>query len=255
MENTNEDPCEILPWDTTFWGFTIARVRDHSLTKENVRRIDDWCAREFVRCLYFLSRPDDLCTTSLAENNGFHLVDVRVTLQYRAREKMLDQVIHPVNGIIIRPARPKDVAVLQTIARDKYQCSRFYHDNNFPRDRCSALYETWIKVSCEGYADLVLVAELNGEAVGYITCHLDCGQPAGRIGLVAVDDRVQAMGVGRSLTIDALKWFQLRGVDDIFVVTQGRNYPALYLYNRVGFAISSIQLWYHKWYTSGEVIR
>ncbi len=233
------EPCEVLAWDSSFFGFSIARVTSDRLTAERMREIDSWCAANRVRCLYFLSRPDDPLTTRLAEDHGFHLVDVRLTLRRSGASSPAGTV---------RPARPEDIPMLQSIAAESYQDSRFYYDPNFPRPLCASLYETWIRLSCEGFADAVLLAESEGAAAGYISCHLR----EAKIGLLGVGGRARGAGVGATLVEQAVAWFHARGVREVFVVTQGRNVAAQRLYQRCGFLTHSLQLWYHKWYPSGE---
>ena len=48
----------------------------------------------------------------------------------------------------------------------------------------------------------------------------------------------------------ALAWFSESGVRDVQVVTQGRNRAALRLYQRCGFVIEAVELWYHRWFTA-----
>jgi ribosomal protein S18 acetylase RimI-like enzyme len=134
------------------------------------------------------------------------------------------------------------------IARGSFQLSRFYFDENFPEEACDAMYQIWVKKSCQGYADTVIVAEKDGKAVGFITCSLE-NEEAGSIGLVGVDENSRGMGVGRALINAALQWFANRSVKSIHVVTQGRNIPALHLYQSHGFMIKSVQIWYHKWFS------
>lgn len=186
---------------------------------------------------------------ALAEQHGFGLVDVRVTLacalteHHRAtRESGQDN---------IRPARDADIAALRAIARVSHRDSRFYFDSHFLEPDCNALYETWIENSCHGYADAVLVAEFGGRPAGYISCHLtDTG--VGQIGLLGVDERAQGHGVGGALVLAALTWFGEHHAGDVTVVTQGRNVRAQRLYQRCGFLTSSIQLWYHRWFDEGS---
>ena len=75
----NAVPCEILDWDSAFFGFRIAKVRGDLLNQEKAIQIDRWCSQFGIRCLYFLSRLDDATTTRAAEHNGFRLVDIRMT--------------------------------------------------------------------------------------------------------------------------------------------------------------------------------
>jgi dTDP-4-amino-4,6-dideoxy-D-galactose acyltransferase len=250
MATTNLDPCEILEWDTAFFGFRVARVRGDVLTQERVRQIDAWCQQTGVCCLYFLSRADDINTTRLAEDNGFRFVDIRMTLGYGISDAIRGVKSQTAScAAAVRHARPEDICSLQSIARESYHDTRFYFDANFAKHLCESLYETWIKLSCEGYADEVLVAELDGVPIGYISCHLDEESRTGRIGLVGVSGQARGRGVGQMLVFSASEWFSAQGAQEVLVVTQGRNCAAQRLYQRCNFLIQTVQLWYHKWFT------
>jgi dTDP-4-amino-4,6-dideoxy-D-galactose acyltransferase len=245
--------CAILDWDTQFFGFRIARVNGHTLTPEIIQDLDGFCLQNQVQCLYFLSTIHEPTTTFLAEKNGFKWVDIRLTF-----EKMIsgnsdlrtDDVSN--KSFTIRLARKKDIAALVEISRNSYIDSRFYFDTNFPRPRAEALYQTWIKVSCEGWAQAVLVAELDQIPIGYITCHIDQEQKTGNIGLVGVSSQTQGHGIGKTLVFSALDWFSAQRMEKVSVVTQGRNLPAQRLYQRCGFITQKVHLWYHKWYPPSE---
>jgi len=55
---------------------------------------------------------------------------------------------------------------------------------------------------------------------------------------------------GKSLLLVALDWFASQGAKEVRVVTQGKNIAAQRLYQRCGFVIRDLQLWYHKWYST-----
>jgi dTDP-4-amino-4,6-dideoxy-D-galactose acyltransferase len=251
-----DSPCDLLAWDTAFWGVPIARVRASELTQERIVEIDAWCADNRVACLCLRARPDDPLTVRLAEANSYRFVDVRLVfggaISGPAAGRRCDQ--RPDESILVRRSRPDDVDALALMAADMYQDTRFYYDEGFPRHKCSQLYQTWIRRSCEDYADAVLVAELEGRPVGYISCHLDRQSPCltGNIGLVGVGDGARGRGVGSMLVDAAIEWFRDQGAERATVVTQARNLPAQRLYQRCGLLTESVQLWYHRWYrTSG----
>ncbi len=239
--------CQYLDWDSGFFGRRIARITVNRLTQETIERVMIWCNSHAIDCLYFLSDAADKSTLSLVEDNEFHFVDIRVTL-----ERQLDDI--PVVGDriaqgVIRLCTPEDVPALRAIARVSHRDSRFYYDSNFPTSLCDALYETWIEKSCKGYADAVLVAELQGWPVGYISCHL-LDQAEGQIGLFGVSADFQGKGLGQKLVNESLRWFAEQGMRQVTVVTQGRNCRAQRLYQRCGFLTRSVQLWYHRWFRS-----
>lgn len=240
--------CQFLPWDTEFFGKRIARVNANVLDPLRLQQIMAWCAAEQIDCLYFLADSHDLVTTRLAEQQDFRLVDIRLTLLAKIDVNANTQTA-PASQITMRPSQASDLPALQAIARTAYTNSRYYADGCFSADLCNQFYETWITKSCQGYEDVVLVAQLAGEVLGYISCKLVPGNALqGQIGLVGVADHAQGRGVGQTLLKAALAWFAEQAVQEVLVVTQGRNIAAQRIYQRAGFLTSNVQLWYHKWF-------
>lgn len=259
------DVLELLEWDSAFFGRRIARARLDRLTPETAAALDASAAAQAVDCLYLLAASDDPQTAVLAEDHGYRFTDIRLTFETQVK------TAPPAPAHTLRPAREDDLPELRVIAAGSYGLSRFYYDACFPRERCDALYATWIERSVGGWADAVLVAELpdsqglssadrpynpgNGLIGGFISCHLrdtpdtrDTGEKRGEIGLVGVAEAARGQNVGGSLVSGALAWFAAHGAASVSVVTQGRNVAAQRLYQRGGFLTSSVQLWYHKWF-------
>jgi dTDP-4-amino-4,6-dideoxy-D-galactose acyltransferase len=241
------EPCEFLPWDTAFFGYRIARVIGHRLSPQYVQAVLEWCKTREIECLYLLADSDHPETVRLADKHKFRLVDIRVTLQCNIGKQIVEHRNIQSETVRVRPVRPADISALQAIARTIYSASRFYFDPCFPTESCEALYETWIKRSCEGYASVVWVADVDDEPVGYLSCHLSSSTPDGQIGLVGVGSQAQGRGVGQTLVYHSLHWFAEHSVEVVSVVTQGRNIAAQCLYQRCGFLTRSVQLWYHRW--------
>jgi dTDP-4-amino-4,6-dideoxy-D-galactose acyltransferase len=233
--------CQHLEWDSAFFGFPIARVTCSRVSPDQMDQALDWCLRERVRCLYLLAAADDGATIRAAEDRGFHLMDLRVTLSWPAARPAENAA--PVQ---IRPAREEDLPALEAIAGSSHSDSRFYFDPGFPRERCGALYETWIRNSVHGYAQAVLVSERNQEASGYITCHWN--GPVGQIGLLAVAQWARGSGDGQALVRAAQEVFHAQGLREATVVTQGRNSASQRVYQRCGFYAQAVELWYHRWF-------
>lgn len=238
------DVCQFLPWDSDFFQCRIARATVSRLTDDLAACIVDWCDAHAIDCLYFLADPSDAATIRLAQQHGCSLVDVRVLLG-----RQLDTEISPqarVSRICVRPVAVDDIPSLRAIAKVSHRDSRFCFDSNFEAGRAALMFEIWIEKSCHGYADAVLVAEVEGRSVGYVTCQLQEGSN-GQIGLCGVASEAQGQGIGHRLVQGALQWFLDRGVKRVTVVTQGRNSAAQRLYQRCGFVTESMHLWYHWW--------
>lgn len=246
---TNE-LCEYLDWDSQFFCRRIARLTVNRLSQFDLEQIDRWCRSNRIECLYFLADANHRETALLAEDHGFRLSDIRVTLERRLEDgTSIGQEIPPDT---VRLATSGDIPALRAIARDNHRDSRFYYDPHFPDALCDALYETWIEKSCKGYADAVLVSGPPGQPLGYISCHIRDGRQ-GQIGLVGVNAASRNLRIGQALVTKSLQWFAARGVRQVLVVTQGRNCEAQRLYQRCGFLTSSIYLWFHRWYRLREV--
>ena len=195
-----------------------------------------------------LSRGSRPMKPGVRMGTGFRLVDVRVTLAW-APADLASGVNAPVGSDGgVRPVTPDDVATLCAIARVNHRVTRFYNDPGFPTVRCDALYETWIRKSCDGDADAVFVYESGGAAIGYLTCHLDDDR-RGRIGLAGLAPEARARGFGGSLLQAAQRWFVEHDVAVVTVVSQGRNREGQRLYQRYGFITDDTALWFHRWFS------
>ncbi len=234
--------CRLLEWDSQFFDRRIATVTASCLTSETARAVEAWCRAHRVDCVYLRAGADDEQTARVAAEHGFALVDVRLDFDRR----LTAQPAAAASGDI-RPARNEDVDALRAIAGTAHHTTRFYFDTRFPRDRADELYRTWITKSvAESYADGVLVAARDGAAVGYITMQL-VNETDGRIGLVGVAEAWRGRGVGRALVEAASSWFAARGRSRLLVAAQARNIAGVRLYERAGFQLATVDLWYHHW--------
>src|SRR5262245_35005785 len=244
--------ARFLDWDTRFFGVRVASLQARALGHGQMERELEWCRTNAIECVYLLADAGDLETLRTAQERGFRLVDIRVTFEARLdRELPRARAGDPSR---VRLARPEDVPSLRAIAAVSHTDSRFYADPRFDRERCSELYATWIERSCNGWADVVFVAELEREPVGYLSCHR---RPDGRgdIGLVGVAARAANQGLGSALVARALTWFREQGLARATVVTQARNVGAQRLYQSAGFQTASVALWHHLWFEDARTAR
>lgn len=229
---TAEKPPEMLEWDTEFWKLRVACATsvpsDNSLT--------DWAIANTVGLVCLLVDADKPEEAQRAEEMGYRYMDTRVTFARPTASF----------GSGSRLARIEDLAVLTKIAHSSHRITRFYADPRLPDDRCDDLYEEWIRRSFAGWADIVLVAEREEKAVGYITVHLS--EETSSIGLIAVAEDARNKGVGAELVSSAVNWAKGKGAKQMTVVTQGRNIEAQRLFQRSGFQTTQTQLWFHRWY-------
>lgn len=243
--------CDILEWDSAFFGRRIARFRPKRCRRDEVGAIVTECADDGIDCVYILVDASDTESIVALQEKRVHLADIRITFgtdvgvpgsEFRVQGAGAD------DGIRVRSAADSDIPALKRIAAISHRDTRFYADGHFAPEQCNRLYELWIEKSCQGYADAVLVMEDDpGQPLGYVTCHQPSGAKAGHIGLFAVKEDAQGRGVGRELLGAALKWFSAKNVPSMTVATQLRNVRALRFYSRAGLFISAAECWFHFW--------
>jgi dTDP-4-amino-4,6-dideoxy-D-galactose acyltransferase len=238
---TRENLFLRLDWDSAHFGINIGRVLPVRGDRELFEQALIWADRSSIDCMYLLADSNDATTLRLAAEFGWRLVDLRVTLA-------ADLASLANNDKPMRLATPLDVPFLKQLAIRSHTDSRFYRDGNFRAAACDQLFAFWIERSvldCT-FAGAVFVPELDGNVpAGYITCAIKDG--IGDIGLIAVDPTMHRKGLGTRLLAQAARWFREQGAERASVVTQGCNIPALRMYERFGFTIESVQLWFHWW--------
>ena len=238
--------CEILAWDSDFFGRRLARYRRSRCLPEDAAAIAAECERQTIEGVYILVEAADTESIIALQQTPALLADVRVTFGTEIGRTVLE--VAPDRDVHVRPAAGADVPALARIASVSHRDTRFYADRHFDSARCDRLYEVWIENSCAGYADAVLVAEGDaGRPAGYVTCHKSDAKTRGHIGLFAVSEEAQGRGVGKALMRAALAWFATNGVSTMSVATQLRNVRALRFYGRCGLLISRAELWFHLW--------
>ena len=239
--------CEILDWDSRFFGRTIARYRRPCCAGAELEALAAECADRAIACVYLQIHPADRDSVVSLARTGAIFADVRLT--YDGAVTPLEETPLP-PGTIVRRATDADVPQLRTLAAASHRLTRFYADPHFSESRCDCLYETWIDNSVQGYADEVLVVDLrvdeSMEIAGYVTCHREAAGH-GRIGLFAVAGHRKGRGIGSALLNAAFAWFQARGVASVSVATQLRNARAIRIYERAGLTLSEARVWFHYW--------
>ena len=73
--------CELLEWDSNFFGFPIARVTSKSLSDNQAKNVVYWAGKNAIRCVFYLIDADDLDSLRAAQNAGFKFVDVRIRFE------------------------------------------------------------------------------------------------------------------------------------------------------------------------------
>jgi len=222
----NSDP-QMMAWDGDFWNCRVGRAT-------SLDGLGEWAVENTVGLMCLLVDADKPAEIQEAERIGYRFMDIRVTLTMQACQR----------PSWVRLARAEDTSKLQAIAREAFHLTRFYADPSLDDERCDDLYAEWTRSLCAGGASVVLVADYDGMASGYITVNLDGTES--EIGLIAVAGDLRGQHLGTALVNGAIDWAYAHGAERMNVVTQGRNVGALRTFEGCGFRVSNTQVWMHR---------
>ena len=232
-----------LKWDSNFHGYNVAYLSCMHLTPNVLYQIEQFIKKENIRLVEYLCNCHDRRSVLSAEENSFHFVDIR--LSYRL--KIQDKTHCSLGKFLFRKADEHDIPVLQAISKYIYKDSRYFFDENFDREKVYEFYQGWVQKGVLGqYDDDCWCLCDKDLPVAFCTIKYKDSKTAS-IGLVGVDVDYQSNGLGKKIMYSMFNRLMDKGIQDVFVVTQGRNYSAQRLYQRVGFRTHATQLWYHKW--------
>ena len=106
---------------------------------------------------------------------------------------------------------------------------------SYPRP-LEALRETWLRF------DVVLVAVLEGEALGFSTLYQHLAPGMAWMQDLVVASSWRRQGIGTALVLASLHWARTRRCHRFTLATQPRNLPAIRLAQKLGFVFTG----YHE---------
>lgn len=241
-----------LPWDSARFGLPMGRIDLLWALDEGVAGLEEVlgqvledAAAQGVRHLACRLEMARERTLRLLEDAGFRLMDTLHTLSRQGGPDL--------PGPALRGFQAADLEPLLAMARAAFARNRFSSDPHLPLGPSLDLHAAWTRNCLTGQrGDWVGIHDLEGRPAGFIACllhRLDDLRPEATVGiidLVAVDQASQGHGVGLGLVRGALAWMAERSVCQT-VGTRCDNFPALALYLKAGFRITSSKIGVHRW--------
>jgi len=157
----------------------------------------------------------------LADRGFRHLVDV---VEMAKADQRSPERSSP--DVQLRHATQQDAETIATLDRAAFT-PHWWHSVDYIRDRLSE-------------AALVVVAELDGQIVGYALTEFDL--PTAHLGRITVHPDHQRRGIGSVLLRHSLQVAWLCCAERVTLNTQADNRPAQQLYRRFGFEPTGVRM-------------
>jgi Acetyltransferases len=150
----------------------------------------------------------------------------------------------------VRPATPADIPALGRLGA---LLVRVHHEFDAQRfiaatDETERGYGAFLGTGIENPNTLVLVAERNGEVLGYSYAGIEGRDymalrgPAGVVYDIVVDPHYRKQGIGGMLLEATVDELQSRGAPRVLLSTAEKNEPAQRLFERAGFRRTMIEM-------------
>lgn len=232
--------CKPLQWDTDYFGVSSARVNLSGIIYENGQEeIIEFCKNyDFVT----ISNLDNIKENNhwIGNKTNAFLVDMNIQFLKVLADKTDNQGenTYVVNNL------SRNEQILD-IAKKSFNYSRFFNDPKLPKEQAKNIYLHWTECSFEQENKYFVVSEREGNVAGYILYFFNGDSSV--IELIAVDEKYQGQGVGKSLIHTMQSSVIDQGIKKIKVGTQVNNISAAQFYNAMGFKYVSCGSLYHLW--------
>jgi dTDP-4-amino-4,6-dideoxy-D-galactose acyltransferase len=239
---TTENIISPLDWDTIQLGIKTARI---NTLDEDLSKAISLAKSQKVQLLYWQTPQSDKYIQFAEKHKGI-LADHKITYLINLTDLHPDQLISEINHPIKTYADNTPSPELTTLAFESGKYSRFRADPHMTESQFQAVYKEWIKNSVNhSIASDVLVINNNNHLLGFVT--LGEKNQRGDIGLLAVSENARGKNVGTSLVKSSQQYFIQHKYTHSQVVTQQANIPACKLYEKCGYHIEKIELFFHFW--------
>ena len=257
--------CVDSPWDTQAVKRRIAIVKHlaHANNSPDSKALDDLltevtvrAARRGVECLTCKVQARDPAVIRALERQGFLLMDTLLDLVFDSSRTPLGDIRLPnrPKRLHTRLARPEDPPEILALAHKAFAnyFGRYHSDPKMPPGTGAKVYDQWVCSGFEGWVDWTVVAEIDGQIVGYsmwknasaletkhcvdIT-HCNFG---------AIHPNFSGRGVYTALKLAGMRIAEsfARHFD---LATHIANYPVHRSTARLGWRIAGARHSFHKW--------
>ena len=245
-ETAPDQATELSPLDETRFGVMSARAR--LVTTKNLPAVLAFCAANQVKFLVARCPTTDISAAHAMEAAGFRLMETLLYLRFDLKTSPI-----PINksNVLIRPVQPNEVSRVGALAHAAFTnyYGHYHADPKLDPQKSTEVYVDWAKRCCTdpAAANLVLVAEAEGELVGFRALRVN-SPIQGEFILAGVNPEFRRRGIYRAFIIEGLKWCREQGLEEVLNSTHVANVAVQRACLRAGFEPAYSWYTFHKWF-------
>lgn len=250
--------ASIQEWDTQQLGIGCASIKwllvhgddaiCASLLGQMAEDVRGWCYDNNAALLTGKVDCGKLAIVHGLEEWGMKIIDCELVWGTDPQKPFVVVAKIP-PGIAIENRQGEEVEGVADLGR-VFKLDRLHADYRIDDAKADALWGESLTNACREGADQVIIARVNGQLIGVVTCFVVreaaeyLAGPVCDLVHVAVDPAWSGKGVGKAMIARALSWAR-NEVKFVQVGTQARNYSANALYKGMGFDLVHSQYSMH----------
>jgi len=254
------------PWDSEITGRRMGAVEhiavaagDDSRTEILQGLLDELTrslADRGTQCLVCKVHSNELPVIHTLEQRRFLLMDTLLDFVFDFSRTPIEEINAPRRDkqLKIRRAEPADLLALMEINEKAFTgyFGRYHADPQMPAGTATKIYAQWVRAAFEGWADWILVAEVDGRIVGYglwrkpLEIEAKHSRSVAHYDLAAVDPELLGRSLWTALMFDGMH-IARNYAQDLVGPVHVCNYPVQHTLQKLGWRISGARHSFHKW--------
>lgn len=254
------------PWDSRIIGRRIGTVKHFAVTKDDpegaeilrelTNELTQALTKRRTECVVCRVQSSELAAIHALEQSGFLLMDTLLDFVFDFSRTPIEKIRFPERDgeLKIRHAKAADLPALIDINEKSFgdYFGRYHADPQMPAGIATRIYTEWVRSAFEGWADWILVAELNYQIAAYGlwrkalgTEERNCLRVA-HYDLAAIDPKFRGRGLWTALMHEGMliaRDFAQYLLGPVHV----NNYPVHHLLQKFGWSTSGAKHSFHKW--------
>ena len=256
------------PWDTKAVGRRVAVIkhlseadsaRGSEVLHALVGKVVHHAASRGMDCLTCRVQALHCAAIHALEWHGFHLMDTLLDFLFDSSRTPLERIRVPkrLDGLRTRLATPDDLPEVLAVTEKTFATyfGRYHSDPKMPPGTGTKVYDEWVRSSFGGWADWILVAEIDDRIAGYTiwkkpsVLELNHSLDIAHCNFGGIHPDFLGRGLYTALKLDAMR-IARNFATHFDQLTHVSNYPVHRGVLRLGWKITGARRSFHKWLQS-----